>query len=268
MLRSLLILDDSMRGGNMLGEWRAIVRRSMVGMGCAALLLAGAPACATAFGTLVFNQPTGSIGPNDSVLVSVAFTLDPKSDPIVIQNGQVKSGGFTDPQLIARGIDPSAVTYQVLQFLAGCDGNTFEICSGSLNDSKPYEVSFPAGSGPSLPFNLTLDPGETLVTSISGYTPNPAPVPTGIYTLYDVNLYLLALHVDSVHGFELETDIADATLSPGSCPDHAAECAFTRTVVAPATSVPEPATWTMFIGGFGMMGIGLRRLQRFSARTA
>lgn len=28
---------------------------------------------------------------------------------------------------------------------------------------------------------------------------------------------------------------------------------------APAASVPEPATWAMFIGGFGLIGAGMRR---------
>ena len=32
-------------------------------------------------------------------------------------------------------------------------------------------------------------------------------------------------------------------------------------VVARATAVPEPATWAMFIGGFGLVGVAMRRRQ-------
>jgi hypothetical protein len=34
------------------------------------------------------------------------------------------------------------------------------------------------------------------------------------------------------------------------------------TPIATAAAVPEPATWAMFIGGYGLVGVGMRRRQR------
>jgi hypothetical protein len=39
-------------------------------------------------------------------------------------------------------------------------------------------------------------------------------------------------------------------------------------VVTPPSSVPEPATWAMFIGGFGLIGSAMRRRQRTAVRFA
>jgi len=35
-----------------------------------------------------------------------------------------------------------------------------------------------------------------------------------------------------------------------------------------SSSVPEPATWAMMVGGFGLVGAGMRRRQRANARLA
>jgi hypothetical protein len=51
---------------------------------------------------------------------------------------------------------------------------------------------------------------------------------------------------------------------------NATICGFSSSVSGnfSAASVPEPATWAMFIGGFGMIGAGMRRRQRVTVSFA
>ena len=68
-----------------------------------------------------------------------------------------------------------------------------------------------------------------------------------------------------IYGYQLfngTTVVASGTLDPGGA-NNSATATF-----AAANAVPEPATWAMMIGGFGLIGAAARRRTRANVTFA
>lgn len=77
--------------------------------------------------------------------------------------------------------------------------------------------------------------------------------------------YYLVLKVDSL-GYVAATDPSNSlTISAAGQIRRATIASIS---VDPPAAVPEPATWAMFIGGFGLIGTAMRRRKRVSATFA
>lgn len=67
----------------------------------------------------------------------------------------------------------------------------------------------------------------------------------------------------------VSSDAFFAQTTKNNPPGEAGTTSFTvGTVRTPASAIPEPATWAMMVGGFGMMGFAARRRTRPTRVTA
>lgn len=103
---------------------------------------------------------------------------------------------------------------------------------------------------------------DTWTVTINGITKTAASIATGQFiTLYSVDYSLNAATLD----------LTDFGIPTGGTVDSL-RLSFNLTPLTQATtslvgalnseSVPEPATWAMMVGGFGLVGAGLRRQRR------
>ncbi|PZU10692.1 PEP-CTERM sorting domain-containing protein [Sphingomonas sp.] len=247
----------------MMGQIRSQLFRGLL-PALAAFLPAAPPAEATAFGTIRFDQPSGTVEPGDSIELKVTFTLDANSAAIIIKNGALISGGFTDAELLANGIDPSRVITQELGLTYSCNGETFGFCA-----FKPYRFESPPYQGPTYfpPTDFTLNPGESITALVGTYIPYPAPIAPGVYTLYDIGVLVAASgYISSGGGHPVYTYLLTSSIA-NTCPDQSADCAFTRTVASDTSPVPEPANWAAMTLGFGALGLRLRRRRAIRVTT-
>jgi hypothetical protein len=226
----------------------------------AMLGLGGAPAEAIAFGTVSFEHPTGTVGPNAPIKVMTTFTLDAASVPLIIQNGLLVSGGFTNADFLAHNINPASVFDQYIGPTFSCNGDTFGACT-----TKPYFYGAPGY--PDVPYffpqNLTLAPGSSISMLVGVFTPNPGPVPANTYVNIGLQVLVFA---EGFLSAGPDTHPIFATLlseAAADCPT----CTFTRTVVDPNAAVPEPATWALMVIGFGTIGGAMRRRRAMHAKA-
>lgn len=216
---------------------------------------AASPAAAAATGTVVFTQPTGSVSSTDSIDVELTVALDPGSSAITTNASGDVTSGVTDADLIAAGIDPTAVASSDINVSFSCSGTFTTGCGG-----PPYDFNFAlAPSG--LPFsqNLDLEPGSTTNTLFGTFTPTGGIAPYGTYTFYDASIFAQFYDAQNNH-------LGDVSFFD-TCGSQQASCAFTRTVDSGpiAGGVPEPASWALMIGGFGLAGAALRRRREAAA---
>jgi len=136
-----------------------------------ALFVMTGPAQADLVSTLTYMQPTGTVGPNDSVSVWLKFTLGPNSDPF-----STDSSGIISSHSILNGLD-----------LYG--GSITNSINGFPN--PPYNYVWGPGPGPIQDWNsfwnqfinLSLDAGGSFTYASTTFFPNNGvPVPAGTYT--------------------------------------------------------------------------------------
>jgi len=222
------------------------------------------------FGSLVFDAPTGIVAPNSVIDGRMTFTLDINSIGIDLTQPYAGGNAPTDWLSVDR-------FYVNVGF--GCS-DTF---SGGCNSGgTPYKFSFDdSADGYSKIQNDTLkmNPGESISFNAFRFTPNPSPVPAGIY---GTSYYLIS---GNFEGRRLEQQfdsnsqpILDGNGSPvflevtafqsfniaESCQNcnftNPSGALFSRTV----TAVPEPESYAMMIAGLALIGSVARRRRQLA----
>jgi hypothetical protein len=221
-------------------------RRSLLAAFGSALVLAATPAAAA---TYVFNL-SGSIADGTSFppFTSGGFTYS---------IFELDLGGITPVDLVAGDMLDVTVTLDGLLTVPAASAFTF--------------VGIGARTEPS---NLGTPPGGT--TSSSVFTPiggefNGAPSPGACSNCISASLFLpgpaTSFQIGGGNGLITILDlVAEDPSYTGPISVTGFSFRFQATDIVAA--VPEPATWAMMIGGFGMIGGAMRRSQRQKAEVA
>jgi hypothetical protein len=123
----------------------------------------------------------------------------------------------------------------------------------SLNESTASN-SFATGSYLS---GVTLQQGvKYWVLAVA-----PASAPTQTWNLYNVS------QPNPLYSFQGGSDccVQEVTTGAYTGPNSALSYGMIMTIATATTAVPEPATWTMLIAGFGMIGAASRRKRAFAS---
>ncbi len=222
-----------------------------------ALALAGIGGSAQAqlaTGTIVFLQPDGVVGPNEVIPVNVRLTLAQDSTTLTVGDfGEVLSGGPSDTELESQGFGPGVDFLMRFSPTAGCSGTFFP-----TNSCTPGDYSFDYKS-PYLA-NFTLAAGDSIDFVIAEFSPKVGGAAPGTYNFYTAG-FLINVFTPSFSRFS-SFNIATTCFTGDD------SCDFSRTVQPRGGpgSIPEPGTWALMIGGFGLAGAALRR--RRAAVTA
>jgi hypothetical protein len=179
------------------------------------LLAVGALAfsvCAQAayVGSVVFRDPTGTVGPNDTIEIWMRFTLDPSSDPLVLTLDSGANPPFGVPlaniptNFDFNSYDPNTNSNSYhsggnFTAVTGVYLNTFFGCTGSFNTScndGAYHFDFNTAGPDSINFLPTFDrpdvsiqPGESRDYLFGTFTPvGGGPVAPGIYEFLSTGL--------------------------------------------------------------------------------
>lgn len=167
------------------------------------------PASAEYIGTLSFIEPTGTVGPMDTIPMRVRLTLDPASDPLMLSDDATATPPFGIPPSnypdSGGTADFSGKNYSFVAFtsLAGvgftplytCDG-TFVGDGCSADSPYPYNWEFEyvaddaISSGGFEAAGVNLAPGESLDFTFGKFVPK-GPVPAGTYYDYEIELDLV-----------------------------------------------------------------------------
>lgn len=153
-------------------------------------------------GSLQFITPTGMVGPTDSIDVWVRFTLDPSSDPLVLDGDPYGTPPFGVPEtnyptyfysgtVASSNIVPDSWTSFSNIYL-----NTSFLCAGTFTSSctngPAYDFSFNTSGPDSLNFlnSYALNPGDSVDYLFGTFTPSAGAVAPGTYYFYGTSLIL------------------------------------------------------------------------------
>ncbi|MCV2353391.1 PEP-CTERM sorting domain-containing protein [Paucibacter sp. B2R-40] len=229
----------------------------LAGLGFALVPPASAQAAWSSL-SLVFTEPTGVVGPNDSIDVHVRFSNKDPSESFTLDSNLPlaglnaadlpTSGTWNDGQGGYFQSDFTSYTSFSLTIGFGCSGSFSLNCT----DGPPYNFSFAAN-----PFSepYVLAPGGHHDYLFGTFSPSAGAVAAGDYYFYRSLVWL------NVSGLDAEGHMLDAVAFPASTcnRDSLADCQgqsyFTRTVVA----VPEPESYALMLAGLGLLALRLRR---------
>jgi hypothetical protein len=228
----------------------------------AALALISTDASAVTLSLAKLSGLTGT-APNDLTAVYSA-NLGALGDFAAISISDA-SGNFGGSGGVFSGFDLDAIKISTVNCLtAACVAaapglDLFDFNSGVV--FSPGTQRAPAGAklfgtGPS---GTTLDDSVATLGLFDGVA-NTA-IPAGFISLGDSGS--IAFNLKSI------TSGAGLFLYLGEVGDNGEVAGSNVELLStPVPQVPEPATWAMFIGGFGLIGAAMRRRQRVSVRFA
>jgi hypothetical protein len=240
-----------------------LTRSRSAALGALAALCMTMPAWAQAPASslsLVFLEPTGTVGPTDNIPVLLRFSNNDASLPFVVDNA-LPLGGL-DPAMVpleGSRFDPDTNQYVNEPFASytnfsltigfGCSGSFTTACTGG----PPYDFSF-SPSPFSQPYSLAA--GASLDYLFGTFIPSAGPVAAGTYEFYRSVVWL---NVDGLNAMGLP--LSSAVFPATTCSfDNAAACTqagqtfFTRVV-----EVPEPSQGALLLGGLLALRLIARR---------
>ena len=213
---------------------------------------------------LSFLEPTGTVGPNETIQVWIRITSVGDA-AFTFDSTQSAESRFGLPDSIPLPLDaivytppgpPVSVPFAIYQeaYLF-----TWRSCNDTFSTGcNPLSHAFQSPIGPKNWLDtaqLSLQPGEYLDIHHSDLVPVAGGAAAGTYTLTSLGVGL-GVRGRSEADEPLEADL----FSFGTCSTAEPGCGFTRTVVS---AVPEPSTWAMMLGGLAVAGFvaGRRRRQ-------
>lgn len=142
---------------------------------------------------------------------------------------------------------------------------------GLIEQDGIYSGAFEANVVEDATFDPNFTANFTFTTPFSGNAIASA-ISIALNAMSNINFSSIAINgtTGSVVNGVVDTAFTDAVLVPGGIntltltgllnpPSGMGNAGFGGNVTFAAAAVPEPATWAMFILGFGVMGFGLRR---------
>jgi hypothetical protein len=234
-----------------------VVGTALVLLAAIAVPLAAASPIPT--GSLVFRDPTGIVGPTDSIPVWMSLTLNAGEGGLATDSsGNIVGLTLADIQQYNPAYALDTFTSNV-NVAFGCSG-TF---TSSCITGPPYNFGFAfnaPGDPPAMtwPADLSLPDGGSMDYLFGTFSPT-GPVAPGTYFFYYSSVFVQVRdhsgNWDSGNPWD-PSYVADIPIAntPGSgCQSSAAGCQFERTVRG-SNQVPEPGS-TMWLLGMGLAAI-------------
>ena len=214
------------------------LHRVLFGVAAASLIGAVAPAQADVIATLSFDTPTATVASNADIPIWLTLTLGPGSDPITTD----PSSNVTSPLSAQVISDLNGNSSGVVVNESASCGDTLDGCN---QPGTAYTFGFNFGASNFVtPANLDLEAGDSIDFLLGTFTPNGGNAPAGTYEYNQA-----AINFQYTDPVTQKTYFSQIATTTG---------VLTRTVFA-AGGVPEPASWALMIGGFGLAGAALRR---------
>ncbi len=196
--------------------------------------------------TLEFIQPTGSVGPYDSIDVWVKLTVDPASEAIVFdaENGILLNDSLLPEMSDIVSYDAHSSYTSVSYY---CEGNFWPDCASG--GSYTFQWNYGAPGKPSFIglSSLNLQPGDSMTYVFGTFVPGAGGAEPGTYSFAQTSAAVWLYDADDAE-INYLADLAT------TCPDGGA-CGFTRTV----TAVPEPSAYALMGVGTLLVGWAARR---------
>lgn len=211
--------------------------------------------------------------PANSATIDFSFTGDPAN--ISIFNGTNGAGNYT----LARLSLEDATTNSAL--VPAFSASIGDVIQGTVLLSSPFVVpkgayvnNAPSFGGLGITLLVTDDPGDggTISYTQTFDIYNGATLVDPLYSFFPATTGALALGGFSLvdtPAFSFDRIVFAATITGSSSfanpINFAAGSAYLRVITYPAGPVPEPATWTIMVSGFGLIGGAMRRKRDFIA---
>lgn len=234
---------------------------------------------------LQFIQPTGTVLTTDTIDVRIRLTLDPGSDPLLVNDDSIGPPPFGVPlaNYPAPGTvnfnyyDGTTTTFHSGGTILSVDSiylNTFYECSGDFGASctagPPYSFNFNTTGPESINFipnasnpSISIAPGGSYDYLFGSYTPDGGAAPVGTYTFYTSGLTLnFTGTIQNDEGIfttgGVSSAFASIDLAVTPCRALGNVCdgttgAFVRSVV------PVPAAGWLIFSALGALGFTARR---------